>query len=168
MPWTKEPKPEELGITANTLKMFRFTSNGLVPPDSNYPHSLRTTRASWTGRARTQKDKDDEKDKGKLDLRVNGSRIILFQLGGLTYSEVRSVYEASRDSQREIYLGKFLIVFMLGSTCVYSPTQFIDILKDLHKADVPVLPSSPLSTEPPKDEPKSDRKAGGIFGNKKK
>jgi Sec1 family len=84
--------------------MFRFTSNGIVPPDSNYPHSLRTTRASWVGRARV-KGKNDEPEKDKIDLRVNGSRIILFCLGGITYSEMRTVYEASRESQREIYLG---------------------------------------------------------------
>ena len=86
--------------------MFRFTSStGLVPPDPNYPHSLRTTRASWAGRGRDKKQKTEEKEEDKVDLRVNGSRIILFSLGGLTYSEVRSVYEVSRDTQREIYIG---------------------------------------------------------------
>jgi syntaxin-binding protein 1 len=87
--------------------MFRFASNGLVPPDPNYPQSLRTTRASWSGRGRTQKNKNEE-GKEKLDLRVNGSRIILFSLGGLTYSEIRSVYEVARDTQREIFIGIFL------------------------------------------------------------
>lgn len=85
--------------------MFRFTtSTGLVPPDPNYPHSLRTTRASWAGKGRDKKQKAEEKS-DQVDLRVNGSRIILFSLGGLTYSELRSVYEVSRDSQREIYIG---------------------------------------------------------------
>lgn len=95
--------------------MFRFTSStGLVPPDPNYPHSLRTTRASWAGRGRDKKQKTEEKEEDKVDLRVNGSRIILFSLGGLTYSEVRSVYEVSRDTQREIYIGmKFLLLFLL-------------------------------------------------------
>ena len=88
--------------------MFRFTaSTGLVPPDPNYPHSLRTTRASWSGRSRAKKSKD-EKQESKLDLRVNGSRIVLFSLGGLTYSELRSSYEVSKDTQREIFIGKAL------------------------------------------------------------
>ncbi|KAJ3370303.1 vacuolar sorting protein VPS33/slp1 [Kappamyces sp. JEL0680] len=170
MPWVEEPKPEDLGITSNTLKMFRFTSNGLVPPDPNYPHSLRTTRASWSGRTRAQKaNNDDEKDKEKIDLRVNGSRIILFSLGGLTYSEIRAAYEVTRDTQREIYIGMPTRLLIVGSTFVYNPAQFIDVLKELHKVDLPALPTSPTATELPKDDPKEKKgvSVGGIFGKKK-
>ncbi|KAJ3259941.1 vacuolar sorting protein VPS33/slp1 [Boothiomyces macroporosus] len=159
VPWIKEPRPEDLGIASNTLKMFKFTSNGIVPPDPNYPNSLRTTRASWAGRARVKtsaKAKDTPKE--VADWRRNGSRIILFSLGGLTYSEVRSCYEISKESQREIFMG---------STFVYNPIQFLDVLKELHKTDTPALPaSSPALTSPaePKEEPKEKK---GLFSKKK-
>jgi syntaxin-binding protein 1 len=105
-PWVKEPKPDELGISTNSLKMFKFTSNGIVPPDPNYPLSLRTTRASWSGRSRAPKSANGaDKSKEQIDWRRNGSRIILFSLGGLTYSEIRSAYEISKEAQREVYIG---------------------------------------------------------------
>jgi syntaxin-binding protein 1 len=105
-PWVKEPKPDEIGISSNSLKMFRFTSNGIVPPDPNYPLSLRTTRASWSGKARVAKTNNgSEKQKEQIDWRRNGSRIIIFSLGGLTYSEVRSAYEVCKESQREVFIG---------------------------------------------------------------
>jgi syntaxin-binding protein 1 len=162
-PWVKEPKPEELGISSNALKMFRFTSNGIVPPDPNYPLSLRTTRASWSGRGRVQKS-SAEKGKEQLDWRKNGSRIILFSLGGLTYSEIRSMYELSKESQREIFFGNFL--YNQGSTFVYNPIQFLDVLKDLHKIELPQLPVSPSAGPLPEPDKKEDKKAG-LFSKKK-
>ncbi|KAJ3271878.1 vacuolar sorting protein VPS33/slp1 [Terramyces sp. JEL0728] len=156
VPWIKEPRPEELGIASNTLKMFKFTSNGIVPPDPNYPNSLRTTRASWAGRARV-KQNTKEVSKEVVDWRRNGSRIILFCLGGLTYSEVRSCYELSKESQREIFMG---------STFVYNPIQFLDVLKELHKTDTPALPTqSPALTSPV--EPKEEKEKKSLFSKKK-
>jgi syntaxin-binding protein 1 len=107
-PWVVEPKPEEIGISSSSLKMFRFTSNGIVPPDPNYPLSLRTTRASWSGKSRVPKAANGiDKSKEQVEWRRNGPRIILFSLGGLTYSEIRSAYEISKESQRELYIGNF-------------------------------------------------------------
>lgn len=146
--------------------MFRFASNGIVPPDPNYPLSLRTTRTSWAGKGRTQKtDKGQASNKEHVDWRRNGSRIILFSLGGMTYSEVRSAYEISKEAQRDLYFG---------STFVYNPTQFIDVLKELHKTDLPTNVVSPNSASPPdlekkdldKKEPEKEKKAG-LFSKKK-
>ncbi|KAI8926874.1 Sec1-like protein [Entophlyctis helioformis] len=132
-PWVNEPAPDQLGITTAAPKMFRFTSNGLVAPDPNFPHSLRTTRASWVNRrpAKGQtKSGGNESSAGggggqeKQDLRRNGSRIIVFSLGGLTHSEMRTAYEVAKDAQRDV---------IIGSTYVYNSSQFLDILKHLHK-----------------------------------
>ncbi|KAJ2997799.1 vacuolar sorting protein VPS33/slp1 [Globomyces sp. JEL0801] len=162
MPWVSEPSADELGISNNNnFKLFKFTNtNGIVPPDPNYPNSLRTTRASWAGQSRVRKSKDDPAKPELIDWRKNGSRIIVFSLGGLTYSEVRSAYEVSREAQREVYMG---------GTFLYHPTQFTDILRELHKGDLPILPASTPSQVnieiDKKDEGKE--KKGGLFSKKK-
>eukprot|EP00842_Homolaphlyctis_polyrhiza_P005104 jgi/Hompol1/5595/HPOL_004565-RA len=194
-PWVSEPSTEQIGILNDIVpKMFRFTSNGLVAPDPNYPHSLRTTRTSWVNRkpgVKTSGTKSgganssgttganssgagaghDSPEKG--DLRRNGPRVILFVLGGLTYSEMRSVYEITRDTQREVYIG---------STFVYNPSLFVDVLKSLHKSDPGLTAVGQLYGAKPMAEDAADGKgdAGaassgkepkerkGIFSTKKK
>jgi Sec1 family len=109
--------------------MFRFTSNGIVAPDPNHPYSLRTTRASWANRripksgAKINKEKNVNEEN---DLRRNGSRVILFSLGGMTYSEMRSAYEITRDDKREIIFGTiFLIKDPLMCTRLLSSLKFL-------------------------------------------
>lgn len=118
-PWVKDPSADQLGISTSFIpKMFQFSAatNGLVAPDPNYPTSLRTTRVtSWAPRsqklaaATKPGAKKETNSKEDNDFRRNGSRIILFSIGGLTYSEVRSAYEISKDQQREIFFGSIFI-----------------------------------------------------------
>ncbi|KAJ1334801.1 hypothetical protein BSLG_007956 [Batrachochytrium salamandrivorans] len=185
-PWITEPRPDQLGVVAEAPKMFRFTSNGLAAPDPNYPHSLRTTRATWVNQKlssnkrlanatsgdmlsgnSTHQSKSDSHEKS--DLRRNGSRIIVFSLGGLTYSELRSAQEVTRDSLREVFLG---------STYLYNPAQFIDILKQLHLSDPAKSSLSSIygasvagsseTTDASVDLSLKDREKKGIFSAKKK
>nr|KAJ3420001.1 vacuolar sorting protein VPS33/slp1 [Polyrhizophydium stewartii] len=58
------------------------------------------------------------------DLRQNGPRIILFVLGGITYSEMRAVYELRKDLRRDV---------IIGSTHIWQPDGFVEALKDLHR-----------------------------------
>jgi syntaxin-binding protein 1 len=105
-PWVLTPPDADLGITDLGTKMFRMVSNGIVPPDPNHPNSLRTIRATWAGQTRAKtNNKAADNYVEKFDLRRNGNRIILFSLGGLTYSEIRSAYEASKENQREVFIG---------------------------------------------------------------
>ena len=107
-PWVNEPTSDQLGIASNAPKMFRFTANGLTAPDPNHPHSLRTTRATWSNKSKQSggnKAGGTSSGQEATDLRRNGSRVILFCLGGLTYSEIRSTYEMTKDSQREVFMG---------------------------------------------------------------
>jgi syntaxin-binding protein 1 len=39
------------------------------------------------------------------DYLANGSRIIVFMLGGVTYSEIRSCFELRKDLRREVIIG---------------------------------------------------------------
>ncbi|KAJ3409160.1 vacuolar sorting protein VPS33/slp1 [Chytridiales sp. JEL 0842] len=112
----------------------------LIPnPNASNPFSLRTTKPSWAVRPRNNNnnggsgggmlDGSGGGNKGEHDaedLRKNGGRVIVFVLGGLTFSEIRSAYEVMKDSQRDI---------LIGSTAITNPTQFINLLKDLHKSE---------------------------------
>lgn len=165
------PEDAELGITTPTNKLFRMASNGIVPPDPNHPNSLRTIRATWAGQTREKSEKSNEKYKEKFDLRRNGNRLIVFCLGGITYSEIRSVYEVTKEAQREIFIG--LNYTYIGSTFVYNPVQFVDILSELHNHDVvaitsptqvSALPSPEIHIE---KEVISEKKKTGIFSKRK-
>lgn len=170
-PWIKEPTAEELGIAATTNRIFRFVNNtnNITAPDPNHPNSLRTTRASWGTTRRTARignGNDPEKDADENELRRNGSRVILFSVGGLTYSEVRSAYEVTREEQREVFIG---------STYVYNPIQFVNLLKNIHKGEEGIAECAPFFNAGAKGkdeitaefitEPVADKK-GGIFKKK--
>jgi hypothetical protein len=50
-------------------------------------------------------------------------RIILFVLGGMTFSEIKSVHQLSKELKRDIYIA---------STHVLNPTRFMSSLMDLN------------------------------------
>ena len=85
--------------------------NALVPPDSNHPNSLRTTRPSWlakkVNKALNLNSDGTPKDNAAVDdLRKNGPRIILFNIGGISYSEIRGAYEVLKEFQRDVIIGR--------------------------------------------------------------
>ena len=45
--------------------------------------------------------KEDEED-----LRKNGARIVVFVMGGMTFSEVRATYELIKEQKRDVLFGK--------------------------------------------------------------
>ncbi|XP_025198177.1 syntaxin-binding protein 1-like [Melanaphis sacchari] len=62
--------------------------------------------------------------KPKKSTENNGSRIILFMLGGVSYSEMRCAYEVSKNSTNW--------EFIIGSSNPLTPNQFIQNLSKLH------------------------------------
>ncbi|KAJ2765433.1 syntaxin binding protein 1, partial [Coemansia nantahalensis] len=52
-----------------------------------------------------------------------GGVVIVYIAGGVTFSEMRAVYELADQLNREIYIG---------STHVITPRGFLDDLKSLH------------------------------------
>ncbi|BFZ56686.1 hypothetical protein PYCC9005_003734 [Savitreella phatthalungensis] len=75
---------------------------------ASHSGSLRTNRPAWAkGRSMTETPKQ---------------RIIVFVAGGATYSEVRSVYELSRETNRDVYLG---------ATNVVTPGEWLGVLSGL-------------------------------------
>ena len=61
----------------------------------NQPGSLRSARPQWAERAKTKAVKEPRQ------------RLIVFQIGGMTYSEIRSAYKVtSSTSNREVFIGE--------------------------------------------------------------
>eukprot|EP00842_Homolaphlyctis_polyrhiza_P003812 jgi/Hompol1/4431/HPOL_007106-RA len=74
--------------------------DGKKRAESKASHFNPYVLAEITPRSRASKEKAAEEE-----LRVNGARIILFVLGGVTYSEMRSIYELRKDMRRDVILG---------------------------------------------------------------
>lgn len=82
---------------------------------------------------------------------------MIFIVGGMTYSEIRSAYEIAETFDREVYIGKYNImnqkikkkkketnIILVGSTHIITPDKFVEDLGKLDKALPP-----PMSVVPP-------------------
>jgi len=72
-----------------------------------------------------------EKEKGKRKSEKNGTssgipKIMVFIAGGMTLSEMRSVYEIAEKHNRDI---------IIGSTHIITPTDYINSLRNLMKVE---------------------------------
>ncbi|KAJ3787586.1 Sec1-like snare protein [Lentinula aff. detonsa] len=77
--------------------------------------SLRSAKPSWHRAARPSAAVE------------NRPRILVFMAGGMTYSELREVYQLSNSLNKDIYIG---------STHIATPRQFVDDLKVLELGGV--------------------------------
>ncbi|PVU96800.1 hypothetical protein BB559_002255 [Furculomyces boomerangus] len=78
--------------------------------------SLRSTKKEWKNQSPTNQ---------------NGN-IIIFMVGGVTYSEIRTIYKLSKKLKKNIYIG---------STHITTPRDFLEDLKTLRrKIDQPKIP----------------------------
>ncbi|KAI3636808.1 hypothetical protein MIR68_005075 [Amoeboaphelidium protococcarum] len=143
-PFVREPTfagaygAKNLGAAAAT----GGTNNHLSPHSSGPQHqssqmsvgstqatSLRTTKPSWHKKspsidasATGGSVPTSPQQQQAVDDKQKGGRIILFIVGGVTYSEIRAIYQISNLIKREIFIG---------STHVVTPDQFVDDLKQL-------------------------------------
>ncbi|KAG8436556.1 hypothetical protein GDO86_007607 [Hymenochirus boettgeri] len=62
------------------------------------------------------------------DERKNTSKLIIFVIGGITYSEIRCAYEVSQNSK------SFQVI--IGSTHIITPKTMLDDIKNLNKENV--------------------------------
>jgi len=91
--------------------------------------SLRSTKPSW---AKKSADRDKQKDAAssslteKEDLRKYGPRTIVFVVGGLDYSEMRSVYELCNEYNRDI---------IIGSTHIITPVSYMNSIQSLKRGN---------------------------------
>eukprot|EP01116_Phalansterium_solitarium_P008929 TRINITY_DN228_c0_g1_i1.p1 TRINITY_DN228_c0_g1~~TRINITY_DN228_c0_g1_i1.p1 ORF type:complete len:622 (-),score=229.14 TRINITY_DN228_c0_g1_i1:152-2017(-) len=67
-------------------------------------------------------DKGGKKEEKKKGSSFSGPRFIIFVIGGITYSEMRSAYELSQKFGNQV---------IIGSSHIVTPKQYIDALRDL-------------------------------------
>jgi hypothetical protein len=180
-PFIKEPTKTGSGPAPKSIFSAITSSNQpLIMGTGANQWSLRTTRATWSNSSKqtSASNKDPIHPKEGLsapktaDYAKNGPAVIVFVIGGMTYSEMRSIYEVMHDQKRDIYIGSSLrrrkscAHFNLGSSHVWSPIQFVENLRDL-ELGAPKRPALPVS--PAKDDPKSteDKKEKKSFFKKK-
>eukprot|EP00743_Colponemidia_sp_Colp-15_P000777 GILK01000858.1.p1 GENE.GILK01000858.1~~GILK01000858.1.p1 ORF type:complete len:665 (+),score=138.73 GILK01000858.1:190-1995(+) len=98
---------------------------------------MSSSSASSTGKSLRQKKKYDwhvrEDKKETVEAGDVKPRLIVFVLGGITYSEMRSVYELSKELGREI---------ILGSNCILTAKDYLEALRTM-----PTLTEAQSGTE---------------------
>jgi syntaxin-binding protein 1 len=110
-PYIRDPLTLQSSMKANE-------SNGQFSVPTT---SLRTAKPSWhTKKAADSSSTDKEKTIAE-DRKRNG-RIIVFIIGGMTYSEMRSGYEIGNILRKDVYIG---------STHIMTPASFVQNLKVL-------------------------------------
>ncbi|KAI9333695.1 Sec1-like protein [Obelidium mucronatum] len=165
--WVKEPPPAFNRSTPVAGSRMASTNNRTSYDYDDTSSGVQRTKPSWatsrvgggsmnrsagssTAGAAGSKDSSSSSilpptNRPNLDpniLRSNGPRVILFMLGGMTHSEMRSANEVMIETQREV---------LIGSTHVLNPHLFLDTLRSLHKRGGPSQPSK--SPYDPKPEP---------------
>ncbi|KAJ3286553.1 Syntaxin-binding protein 2 [Borealophlyctis nickersoniae] len=70
-----------------------------------------------------------------VDLRVNGPRIIVVFVGGMSFAEVRAAYEVTHALKRDV---------IIGSSHLLTPTQFVEGLRELGESDYQPLSLPPI------------------------
>ncbi|KAF7726559.1 DEAH (Asp-Glu-Ala-His) box polypeptide 34 [Apophysomyces ossiformis] len=118
------------------MESVEDTSSSSIPASGI---SLRTTKPTWnvkggnaTNQSRTS----------------SGAKLIVFVLGGATYSEIRSVYEVAQMHNRQVYIG---------TTEILRPQKYVEKLSKLRQPLEPIRPTvSPyVPPSPVKAEPKT-------------
>ncbi|KAI8338123.1 Sec1-like protein [Chlamydoabsidia padenii] len=116
----------------DTTESAAGSANG--PPSSNTSQlsgvSLRTTKPTW--KTRTANGSSAQRSS-------HGSKLIVFVIGGLTYSEIRSAYQVGDLYNRDIYIG---------TTEILRPKTYVDHVGEL-RMPVP----KPKSVIPPYTPP---------------
>ncbi|KAI9013445.1 Sec1-like protein [Hyaloraphidium curvatum] len=138
-PYTKELPPD---APSGSAAAAAAAKPGVPPnriasldPDRGKIVSLRTTKPTWATKtpqtlaaqlareAETNPLKRAADEMGaEEDLRRNGGRVVVFVLGGLTYSELRSAYEVMKKDRRDV---------VLGTDALITPAEFVKNLRDL-------------------------------------
>ncbi|KAJ9075040.1 syntaxin binding protein 1 [Entomophthora muscae] len=106
---------------------FPFVKEQESAEIKNPVRSLRVNRPTW------QKKSDAGPSKAQ------GGRILVFIAGGLTYSEIRSVYEISKVIKRDV---------LIGTTHILCPKDFLASLREIKAQNAPRPRSSSGSQAP--------------------
>ncbi|KAI9248929.1 Sec1-like protein [Sporodiniella umbellata] len=101
--------------------------------------SLRTTKTNWAKKSNSMNGSRTGK----------AARLIVFVIGGATYSEIRSVYELAEDYRRDIFIG---------TTQILKPSDFVEQMSQLNlPLPLPTSVIPPYSPPEKKIEPPVER-----------
>ncbi|KAJ3108954.1 vacuolar sorting protein VPS33/slp1 [Phlyctochytrium planicorne] len=168
--WIKEPPRAVVSSSPSVTRTNAPTSYNYVADASGMGAGAQRTKPSWASRKPVASAGVSEAVNGRLstssssstlnsvagavalpssdELRRNGPRIIIFMMGGVTFSEIRSCNEILREFSREIFIG---------STHHLNPHSFVDLLKTLHRTG-PAQPSRhPYIVPAPNQSPPGSR-----------
>ncbi|KAI8991399.1 Sec1-like protein, partial [Mycotypha africana] len=119
--------PQQFAFTRQSDVDSAKDGHGHAPGDGGIPASgvsLRTTKPTWAK-------KNNTGSGVTTPIRQHhGAKLIVFVIGGATYSEIRSAYEISDTYNRDVYLG---------TTEVLRPQNFVRHLSQL-TLPIPQLP----------------------------
>ncbi|NP_999834.1 syntaxin binding protein 1 [Strongylocentrotus purpuratus] len=130
-----KPTPRKERITEQTYRMSRWTpvikdvmedaiANKLSDRDYPFLSGRNNTGSTGSSGPKSARYGNWHKDRGPLDYKT-GPRLIIFVIGGVSYSEMRCAYEVSKDPQFnkwEVYCG---------STHILTPEGFLSDLREL-------------------------------------
>jgi len=105
---------EDAWMSGLNTNDFPFTRSPSASPDD--VHLTENSRKAKTAAA------------AGANVAATGRRLIVFVLGGITYSEARSMHEVAATLGREM---------ILGSTALLTPSGYLSALKQMRKADAP-------------------------------
>ncbi|CAO3622659.1 unnamed protein product [Cunninghamella blakesleeana] len=125
--YTRESDMEDFDTRGQSLR----NQPGNVPASGV---SLRTTKPTW---------KKNGPGGGPGQRNNRGAKLILFVVGGATYSEIRSAYEMAELYNRDVFIG---------TTEILKPKKYIENLSQLHM-QVPEIKSIIPAYSPP-EKPK--------------
>lgn len=112
-------------------KHFPFLGGRVAAPGVNRPAPTSMRYGQWS----------QNRDKNALNIK-NVPRLIVFVMGGMTYSEMRAAYEVTKETKNwEVLIGKFCRTFLFpffktrrfvftGSDHILTPEGFLGDLRD--------------------------------------
>jgi len=126
--------PYELSRYVPEVKIIgqQALENSLDPKDFPFlkedaAEEKSASSASTNYRTSTQPKWANKNNRKTERVATSGNKLIIFIAGGVTYSELRSVYELSRKFKRDV---------LIGSTSMLTPDVFIHDLKELKKVEL--------------------------------
>lgn len=82
------------------------TVKGTGAGNSSAPTSAKTTPVSLRQKATATTPMSAPNSASAMSGSIPSRSVVLFVIGGVTYSEIRSAYEVSEATKREVYIGK--------------------------------------------------------------